>query len=386
MADEYDSIVNELMKSGNEEIIKNSEKEWSVGISRIRQLTEIFIKRIEKRYKDIATINKFVQIKKRIKQLTEKETINKKDEKEILVLKKELQQYSDKEMNAALQQARDIVKQYQRDILDYQKALGSSLGIQLETDIVYADPDNGEVHIYRFVGENLSQILSSSISLESGMFRSAFLLNQTNLSNENLFKDITGNFNIQEDSLTETYLEVLNRARISIEKRVKKDSTYPIIVWKPNGKYKHMAVYGGEGDIGEAYRNFLTTDRKDFATQYWTELTIDKFMKGVSLVDQVSGLFVGDIREKSGIEVAVKALNASTLMYRQVIDMAYLLKGRTTSEILEILKKRYEIDLKKSTDADYGTRNKVKNGLKETTNELTNRIKRTKGSITFREE
>lgn len=386
MDDEYDSIVDELIKLGKEEIIKNSEKEWSIGISRIGQLTNIFIERIEKKYKNIITINEFVQIKKRKRELAKKEKISEKDEKEIMALDNKLQQYNNKDMNKALQEARNIVKQYQRDVLDYQKALGSSLGIQLETDIVYADPDNGEVHIYRFVGENLSQILSSSISLESGMFRSAFLLSQANLSNKNLFEDITGNFNILNDSLTETYLEVLNRARISIEKRVKKDSKYPIIVWKPNGKYKHMAVYGGEGDIGEAYRSFLTTDRKDFATPYWTETTIDYFMTGVSLVDQVSGLFVGDTREENGVEVAVKALNAYTLMYRQIIDMAYLLRGKTTPEILKILKERYETDLEKSIALDFGTRNKVKKGLQETTRELTNRVKRTAKGITFREK
>jgi hypothetical protein len=152
----------------------------------------------------------------------------------------------------------------------------------------------------------------------------------------------------EAENLTKAYIEALERGEYSrtLLKKIKKRGTM-LILWKKKGKkkdrWKKMFVYGGAGDLAEAYLYFyMDKDRIENFKSEDLETNIDIFMtKGVTLVDNIRGLLKGDF-EVDGINYAAKSQKASMMGYRQVIDMALQISKLGEEEIKNLMKKENE--------------------------------------------
>lgn len=249
----------------------------------------------------------------------------------------------------------EIRKFHYENIPEWEKFMTQLLKFQRELNIFMGKPQTLAIVMTRNVGTNptpevyeLNLLDEDNIKnfLSAKVYSNEFgaNINATFSKLEEHAKKIENGVNT---SLNETYSEVFLRYN-----KAKKHNSNMILYRK--GKEWEGYKIQSRGSINEAYANFFYNG--NFTTWKNIESRVRYYIEhGILIIDNESGLFNGDILDRTGRSIQVKSKGASILQEKQAINLAMQIvqkfnKGSDPKEILKFLVKE-ELLAKESAHA-----------------------------------
>lgn len=331
-----ENVVNEVLQSADQQMLEALEIDLRGNGTELKIRANLFLNNIVKIYERIRNINLIENSVARIKAQIKTEN------GDISILEQELSQYKREKLE------KEEFNKFMNEVLNFQKDLNTFLGQQIKIIYVYSNKDGSNVKLFEI--DNSADHLTQSFASKGGGLKARYKnLSQTTLNS-------IGTEYIKDQSLVaglnRAYSETIWRARYGKKKR---QSNNILLLWKPLGDWKEMWI-SSEGDINESYASFYL--REDFINANNIETLLDKFLtsspSGVLYVDNISGLLEGDV-SVGNIEYAIKSKGASTLGYKQTIDLANIISSMNDQEITEEFLK----GIKKQLHERGTTRNKI---------------------------
>lgn len=232
----------------------------------------------------------------------------------------------------------------------FQKTLNAFLGQNVVMVLVF---DNGS-------GPELYQMTSADVLSYDYSSAGALTARYRNI-NENT-KQSLKKIEIDE-TLTKFSLVGLKTTRAEVIQRYtcakQKSSGYRYVLWQSGDKWYKMKVTS-LGDIEEAYAVFIFANKEDPSFAKDIESNVEDFLlRGVNMVDNVSGLLSGDTSLQN-LEIGIKSLSASTLGMQQVKDLALqVIKENFTEESLQKIKDKLEASGRMRNQSKQFVRSKI---------------------------
>lgn len=165
-----------------------------------------------------------------------------------------------------------------------------------------------------------------------------------------LLKDSEGA--VEKIEFLESQVENINVLQRIYRSVIFKINTYKVT--GPNGKETSLILWhnpsppppwgkmlmNNRGDVGEAYAAAaLRPEILSHFTQYNAE-TYDEFMHLIADVDNISGLFQGDVRDGQ-MEYAIKSVGASALGVKQFVRLAKKIQNAKLFDTKALIKEQY---------------------------------------------
>lgn len=349
-----ENVVNEVLQSADQQVLETLESNLKGNGAELKIKANLFLSNIEKIYGRIKNINLIESSIARIKSQIKTEN------GDISILQQQLSQYRKEKLE------KEEFNKFINEVFNFQKDLNNFLGQQIKIIYVYSDNEGKNVKLFEI--DNSAEHVTQTFASRGGGLTARY-----KKFSEKVLNNI-GTEYIKEQSLiadlNRAYSETIWRARYGKKKR---QSNNILLLWKPFGDWKEMWI-SSEGDINESYAAFYLND--DFIQSDNIEVLLDKFLtsspNGVLYVDNISGLLEGDV-SIGNMEYAIKSKGASTLGYKQIIDLANIISSMNDQEITEEFLK----GIKKQLHEKGTTRNKIlENTLNNDREKILNELKK----------
>lgn len=342
-----DKTINNAYELADDAVKQELKINWLQRATELKQQTDIFLRNIKHIRSNVESFNLAQSNIHKLKRTLS--TSNTDNAEEIVDEIKKL-----KEVIIDQQQFMEFLKY----VDNYVKQLNLYFGQTIKTVYVYKNA-RGEVKLYEVTGtiDEVTKYRQGSHGRGAG---ATYKSNVTKNAGYREMEEIPKN-----ENLIETYKEALSRA-LATRKKLKAynltnntEFKGMYVYWQLQKDYWEKMKVNTTGDLAEGYAYFALDEArgKVFRIEQNLEKRIGHFMlKGVAQVDSISGLFWGDVQAGQA-QYAIKAAGASTMGYKQVLELADSINIYSPEQIVVLMEEEWN-KIQEKINSPYGQRNK----------------------------